>query len=42
MSKTVEELHNKEDATSFGEGVLFFLALISVLFVLGVIFWAAV
>ncbi len=42
MSKYVEELHNREDATSFGESVLFFVALILVLFVLGVVFWAAV
>ncbi len=42
MSKYVEELHNKEDVTTFGEGILFFLALILVLFVLGVVFWAAV
>ncbi len=42
MDKFVDELHNKEDATTFGEGILFFLGLIAVLFVLGVIFWAAV
>ncbi len=42
MSKYVEELHNKEDAIAFGEGVLFFLVLVLVLFVLGVVFWAAV
>ena len=42
MSKNVEELHNREDASTFGEGILFFLALTLVLFGLGVVFWAAV
>ena len=42
MSEPADELHNKEDAATFGKGILFFLALIAVLFVLGVIFWAAV
>jgi hypothetical protein len=40
--KIVDELHNHEDASTFGEGILFFVALVLILFVLGVIFWAAV
>lgn len=41
MSKFVDELHNKEDAGSFGRGVAFFLALLLGLGILGVIFWSA-
>jgi hypothetical protein len=42
MSKYVEELHNKEDAGSFGNAVLLFVAILVGLTILGVIFWAAV
>jgi hypothetical protein len=41
MSKYVDELHNREDATSFKDGVLFYLGLIFVLGIIGVLFWSA-
>jgi hypothetical protein len=41
MSKYVDELHNKEDATSFKDGLLFFFGVILLLGVLGVVFWSA-
>ncbi len=42
MTRYVEELHNKEDAGTFWDTLLFFLGMSAILFVLGVIFWAAV
>ncbi len=41
MSKSVEELHNLEDATSLMDGLLFFFGLTLLLGLLGVIFWSA-
>ena len=41
MSKSVDELHNREDATSLMDGLKFFLGLIVLLGLLGVIFWSA-
>jgi len=41
MSKHVEELHNHEDATSLMDGVLFYLGLVFVLGIVGVLFWSA-
>jgi hypothetical protein len=41
MSKHVDELHNHEDATSLMDGVLFYLGLVIVLGIVGVLFWSA-
>jgi hypothetical protein len=41
MSKFIDELHNKEDASTLGRSVLLFLALFFGLGLLGVIFWSA-
>ncbi|HKB60375.1 MAG TPA: hypothetical protein VKC56_10075 [Gallionellaceae bacterium] len=41
MSKYVDELHNKEDAGSFGSAVLLFVAIFVGLTILGSIFWSA-
>jgi hypothetical protein len=42
MSKETDELHNKEDTGSLSSAILFFLALVFVVGLLGVIFWVAV
>lgn len=41
MSKSVDELHNHEDATSLMDGLLFFFGITLLLSVLGVLFWSA-
>jgi hypothetical protein len=41
MSKPVEELHNREDATSLMDGLKLFLVVFFLLGVLGTIFWSA-
>ena len=41
MSKSVDELHNMEDATSLKDGLLFYFGLILALGLLGVLFWSA-
>jgi len=41
MSKSVDELHNHEDATSLMDGLRFFFGLILFLALLGVVFWSA-
>jgi hypothetical protein len=41
MSKSVEELHNQEDATSLMDGLRLFFGLIIFLALLGVVFWSA-
>jgi CHASE3 domain sensor protein len=41
MSKSVEELHNHEDATSLKDGLLFFFGLVLLLGAVGVFFWSA-
>jgi flagellar biogenesis protein FliO len=41
MSKSVEELHNHEDATSLMDGLRLFFGLIFILALLGVVFWSA-
>lgn len=41
MSKNVDELHNHEDVTSLMDGVLFYLGLVFVLGIVGVLFWSA-
>ena len=41
MSKYVDELHNREDATSLKDGVLFFLGLVLLLGFAGILFWSA-
>ena len=41
MSKHVDELHNHEDITSLKDGVLFYLGLVVVLGIVGVLFWSA-
>ena len=41
MNKPVEELHNREDAVSLMDGILFYLGLTLALGVLGILFWSA-
>ena len=41
MSKSVDELHNHEDATSLMDGLRLFFGLIFILALLGVVFWSA-
>jgi hypothetical protein len=41
MDKFVDELHNKEDASTFGNAILLFVAIFVGLSILGVIFWSA-
>ena len=41
MNKSVEELHNAIDASSFKDGLLFFFGIILLLGVLGILFWSA-
>jgi len=41
MSKSVEELHNMEDATSFKDALLLFFGFVLFLGFLGVLFWSA-
>lgn len=42
MNTETNELHNKEDASSLTSAILFFLALIFVVGVIGIVFWVAV
>ena len=42
MSKYVEELHSQEDVTSVWDSVLFFLGLVLVVSIVGIVFWVAV
>jgi anaerobic C4-dicarboxylate transporter len=42
MSRYVEELHTKEDTTNLWDSFLFFLGLIAVVSVFGIVFWVAV
>jgi hypothetical protein len=42
MSKYVEELHSQEDATSVSDSVLFFLGLVAIVSLIGIVFWVAV
>jgi hypothetical protein len=41
MNKSIEELHNREDAVSLMDGLMFYFWLILLLGVLGVVFWSA-
>jgi hypothetical protein len=41
MSKYVEELH-AEDATGLKDSILFFLGLVLVVSIFGIVFWVAV
>jgi hypothetical protein len=41
MNKSVDELHNHEDFTSFKDGLLFYIGLVLVIGVVGLIFWSA-
>jgi len=41
MNKSVEELHNHEDATSLKDGLLIFFGLIFLLGLIGIFFWSA-
>jgi hypothetical protein len=41
MDKFVDELHNKEDASSLGRSLMLFFGLLLGLGVLGAIFWSA-
>jgi hypothetical protein len=41
MNKTVEELHNVEDATTLRDSILFFLGITLLLCILGLMFWSA-
>jgi len=40
MNKSVDELHNREDATSLMDGLMLFFGLILLLGILGVVFWS--
>jgi O-antigen/teichoic acid export membrane protein len=42
MSKYVEELHTKEDTSSVWDSVLFFLGLVLIVSLVGIVFWVAV
>ena len=42
MITETDELHNKEDASSLSNSILFFLALVFVVGLIGIIFWVAV
>ena len=42
MTKYVEELHTTEDASSVKDSVLFFLGLVLVVSLVGIVFWVAV
>ena len=42
MSRYVEELHTKEDTTNLRDSLLFFLGLVTVVSVFGIVFWVAV
>jgi len=42
MSTETDELHNKEDVSSLSSAILFFLALIFVVGLIGIVFWVAV
>jgi hypothetical protein len=41
MNKSVDELHNHEDATSLTDGLKFYFGLILLLGIIGVMFWSA-
>jgi len=42
MSKFIEELHSQEDVSSVKDSVLFFLGLVLVISIVGIVFWVAV
>lgn len=41
MNKSVDELHNHEDFTSFRDGMLLYIGLVLVIGVVGLLFWSA-
>jgi len=41
MNKSVEELHNQEDLTSFMDALKFFFGLILIIGLVGLLFWSA-
>ncbi|MGA7594688.1 MAG: hypothetical protein WCA64_05770 [Gallionella sp.] len=41
MNKSVDELHNHEDLSSFKDGLLFYIGLVLVIGVVGLLFWSA-
>ena len=41
MSKSVDELHNHEDITSFKDGLLFYIGMMLLIGVVGLLFWSA-
>lgn len=41
MSKSVDELHNHEDFTSFKDGLLFYIGMMLLIGVLSLLFWSA-
>ncbi len=41
MNKSVDELHNHEDAASLKDGLLLFFGLVFLLGMVGVLFWSA-
>ncbi len=42
MSKYIEELHATEDASSLKDSILFFLGLVTIVSIAGIVFWVAV
>ena len=42
MSKYIEELHTEEDTSSVWNSILFFLGLVLVVSLVGIVFWVAV
>jgi hypothetical protein len=41
MSKSVDELHNHEDITSFKDGVLFYIGMMLLIGFVSLLFWSA-
>ncbi|HUW00463.1 MAG TPA: hypothetical protein VMV70_00120 [Gallionella sp.] len=41
MNKSVEELHNQEDLTSFMDALKFFFGLVLLIGLVGLLFWSA-
>lgn len=41
MDKFVDELHNKEDASTLGRSLLLFFGVLVALSILGALFWSA-
>ncbi len=41
MNTSVDELHNREDATSLMDGLVFFVELILMFGMIGLLFWSA-